>query len=206
MDRRIFSGKTKEEALEQALITLQETKENIYVFEKGEKKGGLFKGKQVEIEVVTKNDIIKFIKNYLQKLIHDMGIGVNLEVKNRDKSTMITVVSDNNALLIGKNGRTMDALSTILHQVIFTKYGVNFNFVLDVGDYKEKQQEQLIRLAKTVAKEVSTTKIDAKLDPMNSYQRRIVHNALTENKHVYTESEGEEPNRYVVIKAKEEEK
>lgn len=206
MDRRIFSGKTKEEALEQALITLQETKENIYVFEKGEKKGGLFKGKQVEIEVVTKNDIIKFIKSYLQKLIHDMGIGVNLEVKNRDKSTMITVVSDNNALLIGKNGRTMDALSTILHQVIFTKYGVNFNFVLDVGDYKEKQQEQLIRLAKTVAKEVSTTKIDAKLDPMNSYQRRIVHNALTENKHVYTESEGEEPNRYVVIKAKEEEK
>lgn len=206
MDRRIFSGKTKEEALEQALITLQETKENIYVFEKGEKKGGLFKGKQVEIEVVTKNDIIKFIKSYLQKLIHDMGIGVNLEVKNRDKSTMITVVSDNNALLIGKNGRTMDALSTILHQVIFTKYGVNFNFVLDVGDYKEKQQEQLIRLVKTVAKEVSTTKIDAKLDPMNSYQRRIVHNALTENKHVYTESEGEEPNRYVVIKAKEEEK
>lgn len=206
MDKRIFSGKTKEEALEQALITLQETKENIYVFEKGEKKGGLFKGKQVEIEVVTKNDIINFIKSYLQKLIHDMGIGVNLEVKSRDKSTMITVVSDNNALLIGKNGRTMDALSTILHQVIFTKYGVNFNFVLDVGEYKEKQQQQLIRLAKSVAKEVSTTKIDAKLDPMNSYQRRIVHNALSENKHVYTESEGEEPNRYVVIKAKEEEK
>lgn len=206
MDKRIFSGKTKEEALEQALITLQETKENIYVFEKGEKKGGLFKGKQVEIEVVTKNDIINFIKSYLQKLIHDMGIGVNLEVKSRDKSTMITVVSDNNALLIGKNGRTMDALSTILHQVIFTKYGVNFNFVLDVGEYKEKQQQQLIRLAKSVAKEVSTTKIDAKLDPMNSYQRRIVHNALSENKHVYTESEGEEPNRYVAIKAKEEEK
>ena len=69
---------------------------------------------------------------------------------------------------------------------------------------KEKHEKSLEILAKKIAKEVATTKIEAKLDSMNSYERRIIHNTLTNNKKVYTESEGEEPNRYVIIKPKEE--
>ena len=205
MDKRIFSGKTKEEAIEQALIELQEDRENIFVKEIEETKGGLFKAKKVEIEVVTKDDIIDFIKEYLQKLTHDIGIGINLEVKKRENNLSITILSDNNALLIGKNGRTMDALNTILRQAIYAKFGFYYKFVLDVGEYKEKQQHNLERLAKQLAQEVARTKVEAKLDPMNSYERRIIHNALNDFKKVYTESEGTEPNRYVVIKPKEEE-
>ncbi len=205
MDKKIFTGKTKEEAINQALIELQEEEENIYVKELESTKGGLFKSPKVEIEVFTKDDVIEFIKEYLQKLVHDMGIGINIEIKKRERNINITILSDNNALLIGKNGRTMDALNVILRQAINAKFGIYFNFVLDVGEYKEKQHQNLERMAKQIAREVARTKVPAKLDPMNSYERRIVHSALTENKRVYTESEGTEPNRYVVIKPKEEE-
>ena len=72
-----------------------------------------------------------------------------------------------------------------------------------VNEYKEKREKSLEGLAKRVAREVAATKIEVKLDSMNSYERRIIHNILTNNKRVYTESEGEEPNRYVVVKPKE---
>lgn len=200
MDKRVFSGKTKEEAINQAIIELQELEENLYIKELESTKGGLFKSKKVEIEVYTKEDIIDFIKKYLQKIVYDIGIGINLEIKKRDGNVYITIISDNNALLIGKNGRTMDALGTILKQAIYTKYGFYFNFILDVGEYKEKQQSHLEYMAKKLAREVEMTKIAVKLDPMNSYERRIIHNALTNNKKVTTESEGQEPQRYIIIK------
>ncbi len=202
MDKRIFSGKTKEEAISNAKIALQDTEDNFYVKELETKKG-LFKGKTVEIEVITKDDIITFIKEYLQKIIYDMGIGVHLEIKTRTDHIVINILSDNNSLLIGKNGRTMDALSVVLNQAIKAKFDVNFKFVLDVGDYKEHHEKQLERLAKSVAREVKYSKVEAKLEPMNSYERRIIHNTLTNHKYVYTESTGEEPNRCVVIKPKE---
>lgn len=205
MDKKVFSGKTKEEAINQAKLELQETEENLYIKELEKTKGGLFKSKKVEIEVTTKDEIISFIKEYLQKITHDMGIGINLEVKKRDGNVTLTIISDNNALLIGKNGRTMDALGIILKQAIYTKYGFYFQFILDVGEYKEKQQYHLELLAKQTAREVASSQIEAKLDPMNSYERRIVHNALTNDKRVYTISEGEEPNRYVIIKPKNKE-
>ena len=73
----------------------------------------------------------------------------------------------------------------------------------NINSYKEKREKSLEYLAKKIAREVAATKVEAKLDSMNSYERRIIHNALTNNKQVYTESEGEEPNRYVVIKPRE---
>ena len=203
MDKRIFSGKTKEEAIKEACIALVETEDNLYIREL-ETKQGLFKTKKVEIQVTTKEDIIDFMKEYLKKVLTEMGLKVNLEVMKREDSVQITLYSDNNAILIGKNGRTLEALTTVLRQAIQTHFGVHFRFLLDVEEYKEKQQANLERLAKRVAKEVAISKIAAKLDPMNSYERRIVHNALNENKKVYTESEGVEPNRYVVIKPTEE--
>ena len=80
-----------------------------------------------------------------------------------------------------------------------------FNLTIDIGEYKKERENRLERLAKKVAREVAYSKVEAKLDPMNSYERRIIHTILAENKKVITESEGEEPNRYVVIKPKEDE-
>ena len=81
--------------------------------------------------------------------------------------------------------------------------GRNYKFIIDINSYKEKHEKSIEYLAKKIAREVATSKIPVKLDSMNSYERRIVHNILTNNKKVYTESEGEEPNRCVVIKPKE---
>ena len=135
-----------------------------------------------------------------------MGLTVNLEVRRRDDNITIKIFSDHNAVLIGKNGYTVEALQTIIRQIIHNETKEYIGIVLDVENYKEKRVKNLEYLAKKVAREVAKTKVEAKLDSMNSYERRIVHSVLADDKYVYTESIGEEPNRCVVIKLKEEQK
>lgn len=205
MEKHNYSGKTKEEAIQNAKEDLQEVEENLFIKELGESKGGLFKSKKVEIEVVEKREVVKHIKEYLTQILKDMGFNVNIEVKNKEEVPKYVIFSDNDALLIGKNGKNLKALSMVVSQHLTTELGRTYKFMLDVNEYKEKREKSLERLAKRVAREVRTTKVEAKLDSMNSYERRIIHNALTNYKGVYTESEGEEPNRYVVVKPKEDE-
>lgn len=203
MEKHRFIGKTKEEAIQNAKETLQEVEENLFIKELSTTKGGIFKSKKVEIEVIEKRDVVKEIKDFLVKLLKNMGLTVNIEVKNKEEVPKYIIYSDNDALLIGKNGKNLKALSIIVSQYLNKELGRNYKFLIDVNEYKEKREHSLEILAKKIAKEVATTKIEAKLDSMNSYERRIIHNALTNNKKVYTESEGEEPNRYVVVKPKE---
>ena len=205
MEKRKFSGKTKEEAIQLAKEELQEVEENLFIKEIESTKGGLFKSKKVEIEVVEKREVIKDIKEYLIKILKLMGYNANIEVKNKEEIPKYIIFSDNDALLIGKNGKNLKALSMVVSQYLNTELGKNYKFVIDVNEYKEKREQSLERLAKRIAREVAQTKVEVKLDSMNSYERRIIHNTLTNNKKVYTESEGEEPNRYVVVKPKEEE-
>lgn len=205
MEKHKYIGKTLEEALNKAKIDLLEQKEENLIYKELEVKTGLFKSKKVEIEVVTRLEVIEFIKCYLKELTNNIGIHINIEVRQRENNTIITLFSDNNAMLIGKMGRTMDALNIITKQVVVSEIGCNFPFIIDVGEYKENQQKNIRRVAKKIAREVAKTKIPAKLDPMNSYERRLVHTVLADNKKVYTESEGISPNRYVVIKPKEDE-
>lgn len=198
-----YNGKTREEAINNAKIALQEMEENLYIKEI-EVKNGLF-NKKVEIEVIRKDDVIEYIKEYVKELIHNMGLTCNLEVKKRENGINITVISDNNSILIGKNGKTLEAITLVIKQMIHNEIGEYFPFVLDIGEYKVAREHKLESLAKRTAREVATSKIPAKLDPMNSYERRIIHSILADHRKVTTESEGEEPNRYVVIKPKEDE-
>lgn len=204
MEKHNYIGKTKEEAIQLAKEDLQEVEENLFVKELEFTKGGLFKSKKIEIQVIEKREVIKAIKEYLIKILRLMGYTVNIEVKNKEEIPKYIIFSDNDALLIGKNGKNLKALTTIVSAYLNAELGKNYKFIIDVNEYKEKRERILERLAKKIAREVSQTKIAVKLDSMNSYERRIVHNILTNNKKVYTESEGEEPNRYVVIKPKEE--
>lgn len=201
MKKERYTGKTYEDAVNAATIDLQETKDNLIIIKKDSKQG-LF-SKKVEIEVIEKREVIDFIKNYLRELIKDLGISADIEVKSNEGIPTYSIYSDHDALLIGKNGKNLKALSTITANVVKKEVGEPFKFLLDVSDYKERHEQSLVRLAKQVAREVSNTKIEVKMDSMNSYERRIIHNALTDNKKVYTESVGEEPNRAVVVKPKE---
>ena len=202
MEKYVYSGKTKEEALEKALEELMVNESEIYIKET-EQKVGLFKNKKIELEVIKKVDVVEDLKSFIKNITKLMGIEANLEVKNREDNVSITLYSDNNNILIGKGGRTLDSISMIAKQYIKNEIGTNFRFQLDVGEYKVKQQKNIEYLAKKVAKEVAKTKIEAKLDPMNSYERRLVHSVLSDNDKVYTESVGEEPNRAVVIKPRD---
>lgn len=202
MEKYEFVGKNREEAIALALGELNVGEKDLIINE-SEQKGGLFKSKKIVLEVFKVSDVITFIKESILNLTSAMGIETKIEIKERNDILNIILYSENNNILIGKNGRTIDALSLVVKQMVQNEIGQPFKFNLDVAEYKLKQQKRLESLAKRVAREVSRTKIDAKLDPMNSYERRIIHNALTDNKFVYTESEGEEPNRYVVIKSKE---
>lgn len=201
MEKHKYTGKTKDEAIKNATIDLQELEKNLIILEKESQKAGIFKSKKVEIEVIEKREVKKFIKDYLEIFLKNLGFNSNIEVKNND-IPIYTIYSDNDALLIGKNGKNLNALSIILSQVLKKQIGVPFKFIIDINSYKEKREKTIEHLAKNIAKEVAATKIETKLDSMNSYERRIVHQILSNNKYVYTESIGEEPNRCVVIKPK----
>ena len=201
MEKYKYTGKTESEALDEALSELNLKREDI-IYETKEEKGGLFKGKKVEVIVTKKSDINDFIKETLLKLVKDMGFDAQIESKVRDDILNITIHSDNNKVLIGRDGRNMQALSTIVKQIVQNEIGVYYKFNLDVGEYKLKQQKRLEMMAKKVAREVAKSKVEVKLDPMNSYERRVIHNILNDDRYVYTESTGEEPNRCVVIKVR----
>ena len=202
MEKYTFNGKTLEDALEVAYNELNVGKDDIF-YKSSEQKGGLFKAKKVEVEVIKKADVDDFIKDFALKITSDMGFQTQIESKVRDGILNITLHSDNNNLLIGKDGKNMAALSTIIRQAVYNELGFFYKFNLDVGEYKLKHQKNIERMAKSVARDVAKSKVEAKLEPMNSYERRIVHNILNDDKYVYTESFGEEPNRYVVIKPRE---
>ena len=202
MEKLVFTNKTKELAIQDAKIKLEEQNENNLIINEISSKKSLF-SKKVEIEVIEKRELIQFIKEYIQNTLKQMGFNAQIEIFNKDDVPTYRIYSDNDALLIGKNGKNLKALQHIVQQAIKKEINNNFKFVLDISNYQEKKEKHLVYLAKNIAREVASTKVEVKLDSMNSYERRIIHNALTNNKKVYTESIGEEPNRCVVIKPRE---
>ena len=169
MEKYTYVGKTVEEALDEAYGALGVTKEDI-MYSSNEQKGGLFKSKKVEIVVTKKEDIHTFIKEALLKITKDMGFEVNAEVKVRDGILNITLFSDKNNLLIGRDGKNMQALTTVVRQIIFNELGYYYKFNLDVGEYKLKQQKNLERMAHRIAREVAKSKVEAmtNLAPLTS--------------------------------------
>ncbi len=201
MKKYTYEGKTKEEAIAKAMEELKVSEKNL-IINVLEEKNSLLK-KSVKIEVINYNDLVDFVKETITEITKMMGMTVNLEVRRRDDNITIKIFSDHNAVLIGKNGRAIEALQTIVRQIVHNETNEFVGIILDVENYKEKRVKNLEYLAKKVAREVKETQVETKLDSMNSYERRIIHSILSNNKYVYTESVGEEPNRCVVVKPKE---
>ena len=202
MKKYIYEGKNFEEVKTKALQEL-DVKEEDTIINILEEKQGLLK-KNVKIEITTVQDIINFIKETINKILDLMNISANLEVRRRDNNIEIKIFSEHNSILIGHEGRTLDSFQNIIRQIVSHEIDDKYRVMIDIENYRDKKVSNLERTAKRIAREVKLTKVETKLEPMNSYERRIVHNALSKNKYVYTESVGEEPNRCVVIKLKEE--
>ncbi len=195
----ITEGKTLIEAVENAKNELQT--ESIFYKKEEIKKGGLFKSTVYQVTAISHQELLKEIKDYLKELTSALGLEVQFETSIREDTFTITMFSDNNAILIGKNGQTLKALETLCRAKINMEWNVYVKIVLDVENYKEKRVQALERLAIRTAKEVRDTKIPVALENMNSYERRIIHNKLANFKGISSASEGEEPNRHIVIKA-----
>ena len=195
-----FEGKNIEELTLQALKEL-DVKEDEMVTDVTEETVGLLKKKKYTLKVALKSDILEFAKKYVKDITTGMGIeDVVLETQRTENYIKITMHSENSSLLIGKGGRTLSSLQTLLRAAISKEVPFKVNVVLDVENYKIRQEHNIERLAKKLAKEVIKTKEPITMDSMNSYERRLVHNVLGNFKGITTESEGEEPNRKVVIK------
>ena len=195
----ITEGKTLIEAVENAKNELQT--ESIFYKKEEIKKGGLFKSTVYQVTAISHQELLKEIKDYLKELTSALGIEVQFETSIREDTFTITMFSDNNAILIGKNGQTLKALETLCRAKINMEWNVYVKIILDVENYKEKRVQALERLAIRTAKVVRDTKIPVALENMNSYERRIIHNKLANFKGISSASEGEEPNRHIVIKA-----
>ena len=199
MEKYKFQAKSEKGLLEKALEELNVKEEdvltNLY-----EEKGGLFSGKKYVLEVVKISDVAQIGKEILNELLLSLSIKANVETKIREGKIKYEIYSQNNSVLIGKKGHILDSIQTYVRQAIYNAIDLYINISIDVEKYKEKQNFFLEKKVKKIARVVTLSKVDVKLDPMNSYERKIVHEALQGFKYITTESEGEEPNRCVVIK------
>ena len=197
-----FEGKTLEEVKEICLNELNVTEDKIF-FKQSETEAKLFKSKKIILEAIKKHDIIDYIKEYIKELDKSFNIEIKSEVNVDEDIIKVVLVSNNNPILIGKDGKNIEALQALLRNSIRNQIGMDIKVNVDASNYKKKKEENFERDMKRILKEVQKTHIETKLDSMNSYKRRIVHNLASKFKNIKTESVGEEPNRYTIIKYEE---
>lgn len=193
-----YTAKTVEDAINAASADLGIEPSKL-IYNVVEEKKGLFR-KEATIEVSTIDDAAEFAQEYLKKAIGAMGIEVTTNAKVDDEIIHITIDSERNPVLIGKGGRTLQALNELDRLAVSNKFRKRYRILLDVGGYKEDKYSHISYLAKRTAKEVLRTKIDVQLDPMTPDERRVVHNILNGWEHIKTESFGEGKERAVTIK------
>ena len=156
-----------------------------------------------KMEVVRKEDVKEYIKSYLEKITIEMGLETKFEINEDEDVFSVKMFSNNNPILIGKDGRTLTSLQTLIRQSLSNKIKFNVKINLDASNYKVKKERFFEKDIKNIINDVMRTKDEIKLDPMNSYERMIVHNHISKFENLVTESVGEEPERYIIIKYKE---
>ncbi|MCI9182801.1 MAG: KH domain-containing protein [Acholeplasmatales bacterium] len=190
-------AKTQEEALEEAVKRLHLSSEKIFINVLGELPEGLNCEALVDVNLTLEG------KKYLENILKSFNIGYQIEARSvGDSQIYFNIDSNENPLLIGVKGKTLDALQTLVRALISSYTKDKIIATLDIGAYKSNRVHQLEILATKTAKEVAKSKISVKLKPMNSYERRIIHEKLSEWRDVFTESEGQGENRAIVIKPK----
>ncbi|MDO5440493.1 MAG: R3H domain-containing nucleic acid-binding protein [Erysipelotrichaceae bacterium] len=209
-----YTGKTVDEVLNNIALENKCQIADITYNVIEEKKGLLGIGSTVVVEASTPQDIKDFIFDYLGEYFTELNQGVAIEIivekQKEDNSNLFKVILDaeNNAIIIGKNGQTLRAISTVLKAAVNSTFKKRVNIIIDVNHYKEDRYKKVKAIAHRVAREVLKSHIDAELDPMPNDERKVIHQYLQDMKGVTTTSIGEGPKRHLVIKyvASEEEK
>ena len=197
-----FEAKNLKEAELKAVELLKMPLQYIKINTIKENKGFLGIGASTLYEAILEINLALEGKKYLDNIFQTLEIDVKTEFRSHNEGTEIyyQIQSKENALLIGRDGKTLDAIQTLLKTYLHNYTDEKLTVSLDIGQYKQNRKKQLEILATKLAKEVAFTRVEVRLDPMNSYERRIIHTKLAEWRDVYTESEGEGENRQIVIK------
>ena len=201
------SAKTVDDAITEALLMLETTSDKIEyeVIEKGSSGFlGLLGAKPAVIRVRKKFNLIDNVEQFLKDMFRAMNMEVRstIDYNENDRTMNITFSGDEMGILIGKRGQTLDSLQYIISLVVNKESDAYIRVKVDTENYRERRKETLESLAKNIAYKVKRTRRSVALEPMNPYERRIIHSALQSDRYVETHSEGEEPYRKVVITLK----
>jgi len=192
-----YSAKTLEEALAAAAADLGQPVESLS-YTISEEKKSIF-SKKVTIAVAELSDAIAYAEKYLIDAIATFGITATAKSTISDDVIRISLDSDHNSILIGKNGNTLQALNELTKLSVSSKFKKRFRILLDINEYKDSKYEKLISIARRTALDVQRSKIPATLEAMPADERRVIHNALNGMPHIKTESIGEGHHRQITI-------
>jgi spoIIIJ-associated protein len=209
MDMITVSAKTVDEAITKALIQLETTSDKLEyeIVDKGSNGIlGFIGSKPAVIRARKKETLEDMAMTFLSDVFGAMDLGVSMEAAfdQGERELSINMSGDDMGILIGKRGQTLDSLQYLVSLVVNKESEDYIRVKLDTENYRERRKETLETLAKNIAYKVKRTRRPVSLEPMNPYERRIIHSALQNDKFVVTRSDGEEPFRHVVISLKKE--
>jgi spoIIIJ-associated protein len=199
-------GKNVEDAINKALKELNITIDKVKVETLDEGSKGFLNiigVKPAKIRVTVKRDSLYEAKKFLTEVLQSMSMEAKIELKDANNEIRIDLIGPNMGLLIGYRGETLDSLQYLVSLVVNKNHDEEYKrVILDTENYRAKREETLKRLASKIAYKVRVSGRVLKLEPMNPYERRIIHSSLQNDSYVYTFSEGEEPYRRVVVDLK----
>ncbi|MBM6678565.1 MULTISPECIES: protein jag [Faecalicoccus] len=199
MEFKRYTEKTLEEALKSAARDKGVSVEELHYNVLEEKSGFLGVGRSVEIEAYCEKDVENFIVSYIQQYFDNAQLDGQVDIENDNGFYRITVNTSNNAILIGKAGKTLQAFNRLVKAAASAEFKKRVGLLIDVNGYKEDRYEKITKMAIRVAKDVRRTKIDATLDPMPADERKAIHNALANMEDITTQSTGEGATRRLQI-------
>lgn len=195
------TGNTVEEAVQSALEQLQTTKEDVdvHVIDEG-KKGFLgFGTKPAIVQVSIRKNPVQDAELFIKEVAEQMGAPVQVKTNVHDRDISMELESDKVAILIGKRGQTLNSLQYLTQLAVNRESDQFFTVMLDAEGYRQRRKDTLETLAERLADKAVRTGKEVKVEPMPSYERKIIHTALQNHKTVKTSSDGNEPRRFVVI-------
>lgn len=203
MDYIEISAKTVEDAVTDALVQLGTTSDQIEyeVIEKGSSGFLGIGSKNAVIKVRKKFSVEENVKDFLKQVFDAMKLEVEIivEVKEDVRQINIELKGDDMGILIGKRGQTLDSLQYLTNLAVNKQSEDYYKVKIDTENYRQRRKDTLENLAKNIAYKVKRTKRPVSLEPMNPFERRVIHSALQNDRFISTHSEGEEPFRHVVV-------
>ncbi len=196
---KTYTGKNLDEALNQAADEKGVSASDLTYKVIEESSGFLGLGSKVTITAYCTKDISEFMKEYLQNYFNGIHMEAEIQVEMDGEYFHINLNTENNAILIGKNGQTLQAMNTVLKSAVSSEFKRRIGVLIDINGYKEEKYQKVCSLAQRVAKTVQRTKTTAILDPMPADERKAIHNCLSAMKNISTVSEGEGNQRRLKI-------